>query len=71
MMIEREESIDGIQYAVHEIDQELTSLIPRMRTNYYRGEVLRQIDELLDQRNDLTSILGELMIDEYERLMTE
>ena len=57
---------------VQEIDDEIRSHIPEIRRRVNnRCMVELGIDELLDTRNDLTSILGELMIDEYERLMTE
>ncbi len=71
MMIEPHESVDGITYAIQEIDQELTSHIPELKRRECTPRVMAEVDELLDTRNDLTSILGELAFDEYERMMTE
>jgi hypothetical protein len=72
MMLNIHETVDGITYAVNEIDDEIRSHIPEIRRRVNnRCMVELGIDELLDTRNDLTSILGELMIDEYERMMTE
>jgi hypothetical protein len=71
-MLNIHETVDGITYAVNEIDDEIRSHIPEIRRRVNnRCMVELGIDELLDTRNDLTSILGELMIDEYERMMTE
>jgi hypothetical protein len=71
MMMELHESVDGITFAVQEIDDELRSHIPEIRRRVNnRCMVELGIDELLDMRNDLTSILGELVMDDYERMMT-
>jgi hypothetical protein len=71
MMMEINETVDGIQYAIQEIDNELTTHIPELKRRSCTPRVMSEVDALLDTRNDLTSILGELAFDEYERMMTE
>jgi hypothetical protein len=72
MMMEIHETIDGITYAIEEIDSEITTHIPYIkRRSGNRCMVETGVDELLDRRNDLVSILGELVYDDYERMMTE
>jgi hypothetical protein len=71
MMLNIHETVDGISYAVNEIDDEIRTHIPELKRRKCTPRVMQEVDALLDTRNDLTSILGELMIDEYERLMTE
>ena len=72
MMMEINETVDGITYAIQEIDNEIRSHIPYIkRRTGNRCMVEMGIDELLDTRNDLTSILGELAFDDYERMISE
>jgi hypothetical protein len=71
MMMEINETVDGITYAIQELDQDLTNLIPNLRRRKCTPRVMQEVDALLDTRNDLTSMLGELAFDEYERMMTE
>ena len=71
MMMEHEESVDGITHSIQEIDMAIAELSPQLRRKMYRGQVWEQIDELLDTRNDLTAVLGELALDEMERMMQE
>lgn len=70
MMLERHETLDGLTYAVKEIDDEITTHIPELKKRKCTPRVMQEIDALLDIRNDLTSILGELAFDDYERMMT-
>lgn len=69
MMIEPHESIDGITYAIQEIDDELRHQIPYIKRHECTPRVMSEVDALLDTRNDLVSILGELAFDEYEEMM--
>lgn len=69
MMLSHEESVDGIQYAIEEIDDELRSHIPELKRRQCTPRVMAEVDALLDTRNDLVSVLGELAFDEYEELM--
>jgi hypothetical protein len=69
MMIEYHESVDGIQYAINEIDRELCAQIPYLKRHYCTPRVMEETDRLLDIRNDLVSILGELAFDDYEEMM--
>lgn len=72
MMLELHETVDGITYAMQEIDDEIRTHIPfLLRRVGNRCMVESGVDDLLDTRNDLKSILGELVLDEYERTMTE
>ena len=71
MMIEIHESVDGISYAINEIDDEIRTHIPELKRRKCTTRVMTEVDELLDVRNDLTSILGELVMDDYERMMSE
>jgi len=71
MMIEQGETMDGITHSIQEIDMQIAEISPQLRRKMYRGQVWEQIDELLDTRNDLTSVLGELVLDDMERMMTE
>lgn len=71
MMYEITEAVDGMTYALWEVDQELTSLIPELKRRKCTVRVMEEADRLLDTRNYLTSILGELIMDDYERMMTE
>lgn len=69
-MIEIYESVDGITYAVQEIDDEMTTHIAYLKRHIgNRCMVDSGVDALLDTRNDLTSILGELVLDDYTELM--
>jgi hypothetical protein len=69
MMMEREETIDGMAFAIQEVDMELSALAPQMRRKIHREIIMGQINDLLDTRNELSGILGELAFNEYERLM--
>lgn len=71
MMYEITEAVDGMTYALYEVDQELTSLIPELKRRRCTVRVMEEADALLDTRNYLTSILGELIMDDYERMMQE
>jgi len=71
VMYPKEEAVDGMEYAIWEVDQELTSLIPELKRRKTTPRVMQEADALLDIRNYLTGIMAELMIDEYERMMTE
>lgn len=71
MMMEQEETVDGITYAINEIDDEIRNLIPDLKRRKCTPRVMEQVDELLDVRNDLASILIELTFDDYERMMTD
>ena len=70
MMIETHEAVDGITYAVQEIDQELTSHIPELKRRKTTPRVMAEVDALLDMRNDLTSVLGGIVIEDFERTLT-
>lgn len=61
--------MNGVEHSIAEIDQALIEAIPATRRNMYRGEAWKAIDELLDQRNLLVEMLGELTIDHYEEMM--
>lgn len=69
MMLSPEESVDGITYAIQEIDDELRSHIPELKRRACTPRVMAEVNELLDTRNELKRILGELAFDEYEELM--
>lgn len=60
-------ALDGITYAVQEIDQEITSHIPELKKRKCTPRVMAEVDALLDTRNDLTSVLGGIMIEDFER----
>ena len=59
-MMELHESVDGITYAVQEIDDEIRTHIPELKRRACTVRVMAEVDMLLDTRNDLVSILGEL-----------
>ena len=69
MMIDYHELVDGIQYAIQEIDNEIRTHIPYLKRHCTTPRVMGEVDALLDTRNDLVSILGELAFDEYEEMM--
>lgn len=71
MMFEQHETVDGITYAISEIDDEIRTHIPELKRRKCTPRVMEQVDALLDIRNDLSSILIELTFDDYERMMTE
>jgi hypothetical protein len=71
MMLEAHETLDGIQYAISEIDDEIRSHIPELKRRKCTPRVMAVVDSLLDNRNDLLSIYKELEFDDYERMMTE
>lgn len=71
MMFELHESVDGITYAINEIDDEIRTHIPELKRRKCTPRVMSEVDELLDTRNDLASILIELTFDDMERMMTE
>ncbi len=70
MMYSEAEAIDGIQYAIHEVDLELISLIPNFRRRACTPRVMEEADRLLDIRNYLGSIAAEINYDEMARMMT-
>ena len=70
MMMELDEAVDGMEYAIWEVDQELTNLMPDLGRRACTPRVMEEADRLLDIRNHLVSIAAELAIDEYERMMT-
>jgi hypothetical protein len=64
MMFEHGETLDGITWAIKEIDDELTTHIPELKRRCCTPRVMAEVDELLDTRNDLTYVLGSLTLDE-------
>lgn len=71
MMFEHHETVDGITYAINEIDDEIRTHIPELKRRKTTPRVMAEVDALLDVRNDLSSILIELTFDDMERMMTE
>ena len=69
MMMEITEAVDGMEYAIWEVDQELTNLMPELGRRACTARVMEEADRLLDIRNHLVSIMGEIVIDDYERMM--
>tara|TARA_R110000782_G_scaffold187656_1_gene277790 strand:- start:1197 stop:1409 length:213 start_codon:yes stop_codon:yes gene_type:complete len=69
MMMEHAETLDGMNFAIQEVDMELCALGPQMNRKIHREVIMEQINELLDTRNELSAILGELAFNEYEGLM--
>lgn len=63
------EELNGMEYAIWEVDQELIRLIPELGRRACTPRVMQEADNLLDIRNYLVGIAAELTIDEYERLM--
>lgn len=61
--------MNGLQHSISGIDQEIIRATPATRRHMYRGEAWAVIDELLDRRNELTSMMSELIMDEYTELM--
>lgn len=70
-MLEPRETVDGITYAISEIDDEIRTHIPELKRRKCTPRVMAEVDNLLDMRNDLASVLIELTFDDYERMMTE
>lgn len=66
-MIEHHEAMDGITYAISEVDEELTTLIPNLKRRKCTTRVMAEADALLDTRNELREIgrtmLGEVVED--------
>ena len=58
--MELHESVDGITYAVQEIDDEIRTHIPELKRRACTPRVMAEVDMLLDTRNDLVNVLGEL-----------
>jgi len=69
MMFEIGEAVDGIQYAVQEIDDEIRTFIPELKRRKCTPRVMQEVDALLDIRNDLTATLGDIAINEMERMI--
>lgn len=63
------EVVDGMDYALWEVDQELISLIPNLKRRNCTPRVMEEADALLDTRNYLISIAAELAVDSYEKMM--
>lgn len=63
MMLDRQETMDGIAYAITEIDNELSTHIPDLKRRKCTPRVMAEADALLDQRNDLREI-GRTMLAE-------
>ena len=71
VMYPKEEAVDGMEYAIWEVDQELNSHIPYLKRHKCTPRVMEEVDRLLDIRNYLIDIMSEIAIDEYERMMSE
>ena len=56
--------VNGLEFSLEEIDEELRSLIPDLRRRSCTPRVMAEVDSLLDQRNELTYLMGELAIEE-------
>lgn len=68
MMFEQHEAVDGIQFAIQEIDAEITTHIPHLSRRKCTPRVMAEVDALLDTRNELSGIIGELTIQEMEQM---
>ena len=66
MMMEIHEAVDGMEYAIWEVDQELTSHIPELKKCRCTPRVMAEVDSLLDTRNYLISIAAEIAIEQVE-----
>jgi len=66
MMMEIHEAVDGIEFAVYEVDQELTSHIPEIKKRKCTPRVMEEVDSLLDTRNYLISIAAEIATEQVE-----
>ena len=62
MMMEIHEAVDGMEYAIWEVDQELISLGPDLRRRRCTPRVMAEADALIDTRNFLISIAAEIAI---------
>jgi len=71
MMMEINEAVDGITFAIQEIDDEIRTHIPELKRRKCTPRVMQEVDALLDIRNDLTATLGSIAINDLERMMTE
>lgn len=58
--------INGLQHSISEIDYEIRMATPATRRNMYRGEAWAVIDGLLDRRNELSRMIGEMAMEEVE-----
>lgn len=65
------ECMNGVEHAIAEIDDEIRSHIPELKRRACTPRVMAEVDNLLDHRNLLVEMLGELSMDYYEELMTE
>lgn len=63
--------MNGVKHSLLEVDERLRELAPQYLRGMHREVVRNEVDTLLDQRNLLVEMLGELTIDYYEEMMTE
>ena len=56
------EAVDGIQFAIQEIDEEIRTHIRELKRRNCTPRVMEEVDTLLDYRNELSEIIGELSI---------
>lgn len=64
-----QDCINGCQHSIAEIDERLRELAPQYNRQIHREVIRREVDELLDQRNLVTRMMSELIMDEYVELM--
>lgn len=65
-----QDCMNGVQHSIAEVDERLRELSPHINREYHREIISNEVDELLDKRNLLVDMLGELSLDHYEEMMT-
>ena len=65
-MIETHEAVDGMGYAIWEVDQELISLISDLKRRACTPRVMAEADNLLDQRNEIIAIASCFAIEQEQ-----
>lgn len=66
-----QDAMNGLDHSLLEIDMALAELSPQMRRKMHREVVMGQIDDLLDQRNLVTQMAGELALQQLETQFEE
>jgi hypothetical protein len=64
-----QDAVNGLQHSLIEIDMQLARYSPQMRRHMFMDVVMGEVNELLDQRNVITGMIGELALDDYKDLM--
>jgi len=66
-----QESLNGFDHSIAEIDEALMAVIPGLQRSMHREVAVAAMNELLDQRNEVLAIMRDLIMQEFEENLYE